>query len=608
MCGIAGYVGTRQLDPGSLRVCLGLMHHRGPDAAGMRHWVTAGGRHIHFLHTRLQIIDLTDRSDQPFHAGATWLTYNGELYNYVELRKELRTAGDVFVTESDTEVLARALDRWGWRALDRAEGMWAFVAYNERDGSVMLSRDRFGEKPLYVLRDDTGLFFGSEVKFLAALTGRRLSIDYDHVSRFLVNGYRALYKEPREFFTGIEAVPPSTVIRIEADGKESRAVYWRPSFETDECMTYEAAVDGTRSRLLQAVKLRLRADVPLAFCMSGGVDSNSLISIAKRIFDYDVHGFTIVNEDERYDEAEMVAESVRTLGVRHTAVSFSTDSFLDRLATLVAHHDAPVYTITYYVHWLLMSEIAARGYRIAVSGTAADEMFTGYYDHHALYLAAVAGTDLYEPALAAWHRVVAPLVRNPLLQNPRVFVENPAFREHLYLNAPEFASFLRADWAEAFTEGEYVAAPLRNRMLNEMFHESVPVILHEDDLNAMYFSIENRSPFLDRPLFEFASTIPSRHLVRGGLAKAVLRDAITGIAPEPIVRNPRKVGFNAPIFSLIDPQDPATRARLLDHSAIFDHVRRDRIEALLNEDYLENSASKFLFSFISTKLFLEAFA
>ena len=608
MCGIAGYIGSREIGPDTVRACLELMHHRGPDSAGVHRWNAGGDRSVCFLHTRLQIIDLAARSDQPFHAGSTWLTYNGELYNYVELRDELRAAGETFATESDTEVLARAIERHGWRVLDRAEGMWAFASYDERDGSVMLARDRFGEKPLYLFRDASGVYFGSEVKFIAALAGVRLPIDYGQVYRYLVNGYRALYKESHEFFKGIESVPPSTVVRFAADGAETRTRYWTPTFETDERMTYAAAVDGTRERLLRAVKLRLRADVPLAFCMSGGVDSNSLISIAKRAFDYDVHGFTIMNEDARYNEEDMVAESVRALGVRHTAVSFSTDAFLDRLATLVAHHDAPVYTITYYVHWLLMSEIAARGYRIAISGTAADEMFTGYYDHHSLYLAAVAGTALFEPSLAAWRRFVAPIVRNPHLQNPRLFIEQPGFRDHLYLNAPEFATFLRADWSEPFTEYDYTASPLRNRMLNEMFHESVPVILHEDDLNAMYFSIENRSPFLDRTLFEFASTIPNRHLVQNGLAKAVLRDAMDGIASEPVIRNPKKVGFNAPIFSLIDPTDPATRERLLAESPIFDHVRRDRIEALLNEDYLENSASKFLFNFISTKLFLERFA
>src|SRR5476651_2736244 len=153
MCGIAGYIGSRELGPDTARECLDLMHHRGPDSAGMHRWSLGGDRSVYFLHTRLQIIDLAPRSDQPFHAGPTWLTYNGELYNYVELRDELRAAGETFTTASDTEVLARALLRFGWSALDRAEGMWAFASYDERDGSVTLARDRFGEKPLYLFRD-----------------------------------------------------------------------------------------------------------------------------------------------------------------------------------------------------------------------------------------------------------------------------------------------------------------------------------------------------------------------------------------------------------------------------------------------------------------------
>ena len=148
---------------------------------------------------------------------------------------------------------------------------------------------------------------------------------------------------------------------------------------------------------------------------------------------------------------------------------------------------------------------------------------------------------------------------------------------------------------------------LRNRMLNEMFHEAVPVILHEDDLNAMYFSIENRSPFLDRELFEFCYRIPSRHLIRNGFGKAVLRDAMRGIVPDLVLDNPRKVGFNAPILSFLDLKDPEVRSYVLDKSGIFEHIRREKIEALLAQPDLPNSQSKFLFYFLSSKMFLEEF-
>jgi asparagine synthase (glutamine-hydrolysing) len=178
----------------------------------------------------------------------------------------------------------------------------------------------------------------------------------------------------------------------------------------------------------------------------------------------------------------------------------------------------------------------------------------------------------------------------------------------MYLNADDFASYLHEPWSEPFREEDYSDRLLRNRMLNELFNEAVPVILHEDDLNAMYFSIENRSPFLDRPLFEFSRSIPTELLVRDGYAKAVLRDSMRGIAPDRVLDSRRKVGFNAPILSFLDVEDADVRAYLLDDSPVYEHVRRDRIEQLLAKDYLPNSESKFLFNFLNAKIFLEEFA
>src|SRR5262249_4456878 len=154
-------------------------------------------------------------------------------------------------------------------------------------------------------------------------------------------------------------------------------------------------------------------------------------------------------------------------------------------------HDAPVYTITYYAHWRLMHAIHDAGYKVAVSGTAADELFSGYFDHHNAYLAAMADEDdaRHASALEEWHQHVGPLVRNPFLRDPDYFIMNPSARDHIYLDAEEFAEFLTEDFGETFTETSYAAPLLRNRMANELLHESVPVILHEDDLNAMSFSI-----------------------------------------------------------------------------------------------------------------------
>ena len=608
MCGIAGYLGPHRIPPERVEACLRAMRRRGPDARGAYEHHPAPDRHVYLLHTRLSIIDLDRRADQPFRAGPHVLVYNGELYNYLEIRRELASAGCVFTTESDTEVLLRAVAEQGLDALERCEGMWAFALYRETDRSLVLCRDRFGEKPLYLYREDGGLYFASEVKFITALRGRAPAVHFNHIYRYLVNGYKSLYKTGETFFRGVEELPPGHTLTVDAANDETHGRYWRPDFAPDDSMTRADAVEGVRAALTDSVRLRLRADVPLAFCMSGGVDSNALISIARRRLGFDVHGFTIVNDDSRYDEREEVECAVRELGIRHTAVPLTTRDFLDNLVTLVRQHDAPVYTISYYVHWLLMAAVADAGYRISISGTGADELFTGYYDHHNLWLYEVRDTPAFPAALAAWQEHIAPIVRNPYLKNPRLYFDDPGCRDHIYLDNDGFATCLRGAWREAFAEQTYCPSLLRNRMLNELFHESVPVILHEDDLNAMYYSIENRSPFLDRRLFEFCCRIPTQHLMRDGYAKAILRDAMAGIVPDRVLWTHRKVGFNAPILGLLDVRAPDVRARVLDGSAIFEHVRRDRIEALMARDALPNSDSKFLFYFVCAKTFVDEYA
>jgi asparagine synthase (glutamine-hydrolysing) len=611
MCGIAGYYGPAPLPPERVRACLALMRRRGPDAADSWRHATGSGRHVHLLHSRLAIIDLDPRANQPYRSGAGVLSYNGEIYNYLELRAALERQGARFVTQSDMEVLAQSLARQGADALGACEGMWAIAWFDTAREALILSRDRFGEKPLYLHCDGDAVYFGSEVKFLFALMGRRLPVNTDHLKRYLVNGYKALYKTRDNFFAGIEEVRPGGVAQFDARGRRDDFPFWDRRFpDADADMSYDEAVAGARERLIRSVELRLRADVPIAFCLSGGIDSNALIAIAKRALGHDVHGFTIMNTDARYEERDMVEIAVRELGLRHTPIPVETADFLPNLRELVRQHDAPVHTITYYAQWRLMAAVQAGGYKVSVSGTAADELFSGYFDHHNAYLADMARCDppRHAQALVEWREIVAPIVRNPFLQDPDYLVRRQAARDHIYLDAERFAGMLVRPWGEPFAESFYTAPLLRNRMANELFHESVPVILHEDDLNAMYFSIENRSPYLDTALFDWCQRIPTRHLVRNGRAKAVLRDAVRGLAPDAILDNPRKVGFNAPLFDYLDPRSNEARATLLADGPIFDIVRRDAIEPMLERGQLANSESKFLFNFVNARIFLEEFA
>ncbi len=606
MCGIAGYVGTAPPEDRRVYACLKLMRRRGPDAQRSQRYHFRYNQQVVLLHSRLSIIDTAPHGVQPMSFDGCHIAFNGELYNYKELRAELEAVGEFFDHDTDTEVLLRLLARRGADALDACEGMWAFVFLDESRQELILSRDRFAEKPLYTYLDSSGLYFASEPKLIFALLGRSLPVNKKHVTRFLVNGYKSLYKTRDTFFEGLNELASGACMVYRAPDDTQVSQYWTPRFEQNPSMDAMEAAQGVREALIRSVELRLRSDVPLAFCMSGGIDSNTIISIAKRLCDYDVHGFTVVNTDARYEEQTQVRHMVYTLGLRHTEVPVDSRDFISQLTELVRYHDAPVYTISYYLHWQMMQRMHELGYKVSISGTAADELFTGYYDHHCFYLASAGADD--KRALDAWREHIKFIVRNPYLQSPELFAANPGLREHIYLNRDAFANMLLVPAIEDFFEERFTDDVLRNRLANEMFREVVPVILHEDDLNAMYYSIENRSPFLDRALFEFSQRIPTKHLIRDGYAKVVLRDAMSGVVPDEILWNRRKVGFNAPIADLLQPHDPATQAWLLADSPLFEILDRNALAGCLDQEFIPNSYSKFLFYVSGVKIFLEAFS
>ena len=603
MCGIAGAISKIDISSERINQTLGLMKNRGPD--GSRSEVIIFNNHkIFLLFSRLSIIDLEPRAMQPFSRGALKIITNGELYNHIELRKELNSLGHHFKTKSDTEVMLAAWEQWGESSLDRMEGMWAFALVDIDKQQVTLCRDRFGEKPLYVWETSEAYYFGSEPKYLATLAGIKPNINYEQISRFLVNGYKAIYKRPQTFFQNFGEIAPSNYLTFSDNGSSSRARYWDLKYAPAH-MDEKTAVDGVRAHLKNSMKVRLRSDVPVALCLSGGVDSTILSGMAVQDFNENIGTFSIIDDDERYNEKENIDAQVSFLGCTNYKIHTSQDNFWDRMSKLIAYHDKPISTLSYYLHSFMSEQISNLGCRVAISGNGADELFAGYYDHYSFWLAEMSSRSNHSKLIADWTNSYGKYVQNPILQNPDVFLHNSAQRDHIYLNAEEFSSWLIEPFCEPFTESRYSDNILRNRMLNELKHETIPVILHEDDRNSMFYSVENRSPYLDRNLAEFLFTVPSRHLIKDGFAKYLLRSAGTGYVSETVLWDKRKKGFNAPIDSLINRKDPQTKDRLLCQSPIFDIVKKEKIEGFLQQDMKDNSLSKNLFSFVSVKLFLE---
>ena len=256
-----------------------------------------------------------------------------------------------------------------------------------------------------------------------------------------------------------------------------------------------------------------------------------------------------------------------------------------RLKKLISYHDGPVATISYLVHSLLSENISKNGYRISISGTGADELLTGYYDHFNLHLYSVRGTEYFKQKYSEWEKHIKPIVRNPYLKNPNLYIDDYKFRSHIYFDNKKFREYLKADFEEDFIEVKYADDLLHNRMMNELFHEGTRVLVHEDDLNSMMNSIENRSPFLDRKLAEFCYTIPTHLLIKRGFGKIILRDSMKGILNDKVRLDTHKKGYNASIKSLFDFKNKNLKEEIMDKSKFFELVDREKVEKLINKDF-----------------------
>jgi len=374
-------------------------------------------------------------------------------------------------------------------------------------------------------------------------------------------------------------------------------------------MSLNDAVIGVKEKLTKSLELRMRSDVPIAFCLSGGVDSSLLASHAKRTFGKEISTFSIIDKDPRYDESENIRYIIEDLKCKHELIEMnnSRNLFFDRLKMLTNYHDGPIATLSYYTHSFLSEHISKNDYRVAISGTGADELFTGYYDHFLLHFEALKGTKYFNSNIDFWTKFILPKIRNPYLKNSKLYIEEPENRDLVYETNLGVSQYSVKSVEQKFTEEDYCDELLRKRMMNELFHEVVPVILKHDDLNSMYFSVENRSPYLDRDLYEFTLTIPPHLLIANGFQKKILRDSGKGVLCDKVRLSKQKKGFNASINSFINFDNSNVLDSIFDtNSPIAEYVNLIELRKDLNIKLIPNHLSKLIFSIISTNFFLES--
>lgn len=607
MCGISGYYGVKPVADQVLKNTLSVMKNRGPDYS---HFVKKNNqnKNLYLLHSRLSIIDLDDRSNQPFSIGPYTIIFNGEIYNYKEIRENLITKNYEFRTQSDTEVLLYAFIEFGVKCLDLLEGMWSFAIWDDKKKKLLLARDRFGEKPLFYLKKNHGFYFGSEIKFIQSLLQSNILINENKIKQNIFFGYKSLYHDSDTFYKNVQQFKKGTYLEINYKNVFTEKSYWNPKIKFNNRITYNDAKNQLDFLLTRSLNLRLRSDVPVAFLLSGGIDSNTLVSYAKKKINTNFKTFSILDPNPNYNEQLNIKSVVQELGLNHEFIKIKkSKNFLDNLSKIVKYNDSPLSTISYYYHSLLVDKISKQGFKVSISGTGADEIFSGYYHHFLLYFNSIRNQSLKTRNIKHWKKNVFNFIRSENLKN---ISSNKIF--YNYENNSEYELFNEKDYllTQSPREKKIVSNKLRNRMLNELFYETVPVILHHDDMNCMYYSVENRSPFLDRKIFEFIFTLPNHYLVSDGYLKRILRDTIKGLVNETIRSNYQKTGFNGSLDSLVNIYGKPFKEFLNDNLYLVkEYFNVSHLKKFIYSNYnnkkIDNKLSKFIFTILNTIIFIK---
>jgi asparagine synthase (glutamine-hydrolysing) len=558
MCGIAGWVARaeRMLSTETLESMLQAIAHRGPDGEGTCSFLCVStGHHVFLGHRRLAIID-PEGARQPMcdaDAGLA-LTFNGEIYNFRELREELSSLGHIIERDSDTEVLLRAYQHWGCDVVRHLRGMFAFAIWDARNERLFLARDRFGEKPLYLYEDGGGLYFASEIKALLRIPGVRPSVNLHAVWDYLAYRY---VPGPKTLFAGIRKLMPGTVAIWER-GRLKEERYWSAPDRSLRPIQQPQldAVENFLSRLDEAVKLQMVSDVPFGAFLSGGLDSSTIVALMSR-HNSSVKTFSVGFGEDSYSELGYAAEVAQHFGTAHHEIVVTERDLVDRLPRLVSFRDAPVAEPSDIPIYMLACE-AARSVKMVLTGEGSDEILGGYPKHIVERFAQ--GYQVLPGYVR--HRLIGPLahalpydfrriktaVTNLNIEDWRErYVRwfgalNRSERDHL--------SVLRLNGTPVGDVPPFDAdpnsSPLRRILYFDQTSWLPDNLLERGDRMTMAASIEARVPFLDHELAEFASSLPDHYRVRGMRSKWILREAGKQLLPERILTRP-KVGFRVPV-------------------------------------------------------------
>jgi asparagine synthase (glutamine-hydrolysing) len=562
MCGICGKIyfdQTHVVDPGELHQMAATLSHRGPDGDGV--WTAPN---VGLAHRRLAIIDLRSVADQPMsnEDGTVWITFNGEIYNFLELRRALEAQGHIFRTQSDTEVIVHAYEEYGRACVERLRGMFAFAIWDTRTQTLFLARDRVGKKPLYYFHGHDRFIFASEIKALLLDDTVPRVPDPVGIDHFLALQY---IPAPLTAFQGVRKLPAAHWLELR-HGRVEIGRYWKLHYTPKREMTMVEAVDELQWRFAEAVRLRLMSDVPLGAFLSGGVDSSAVVAYMAQQSDRPVKTFSVGFEDATFDErpyARMIAERY---GTDHTeiVVKAPVDDILPRL---VWHYDEPFGDASAIPSYAI-SELTRQHVTVVLNGDGGDETFAGY-DWYILARRLRRGD-----VIPLWlrQRLAASLQRLPqgwrqrqplrkLARLAAVMGKDPARRHARWPRAfapddrwdtytTEYRTALGASDPEELFVDVFARTDARDGT-DVALDADVNLYLADDllvkmDRATMAHALEARSPFLDHELMEFVASLPTAFKLQGTQKKRLLKAALRGHLPD-LILDRTKMGFSVPL-------------------------------------------------------------
>ena len=569
MCGIAGI-----LDLGSklipdlkrrLEVMNELQRHRGPDGEGI--WQHPRG-HVGFAHRRLSIIDLSPAASQPMTDRAgNWVVYNGEIYNYLELRAELGVEN--FVTHSDTEVILQAYHRWGPECVNHFRGMFAFALWDETNQVLFCARDRFGIKPLYYMVVGDTLYFASEVKALLPFV-ERIETDIEGFKDYLTFQFCLAGKT---LFKGIYELLPAHTLRV-ANGSIKTERYWEVYYTLDFDHTAKYFEERLRALLTESVRLHLRSDVPLGAYVSGGLDSSIVASLASREVNSEFLGFTgKFSFSPDYDESCYARALAEWCGFELYEIDITANDFIKNIHQVIYHMDYPAAGPGLFPQYMV-SWLASQHRKVVLGGQGGDEIFGGYPRYLIAYFeqcikAAIDGTMHSGNFIVTYESIIPNLatLRNykPLLQEfwrEGLFDDMDRRYFRLINRAPQLGDEIRWEHLGDYSPYETFRSIFNSHNVGKQsyfdlmthfdFKTLLPALLQVEDRMSMAHGLESRVPLLDHPLVEFAATIPSNVKFKDGAMKHVFKNAFRSVLPGVIAERKDKMGFPVPFTEWIN--------------------------------------------------------